>query len=135
MRAKGQETVMEHVTDEVVEYIAAVQSMMLSEIERKHIGIECNPTSNLKIGHFDSYSTHPILRMYNDNLMIDEDAHSISVTINTDDKGIFSTSLEREYSLLALSLEKKYVRADMCSPRVIYKWLDNIRQMSEEQKF
>lgn len=135
VRAKGQETVMVHLTDEVVEYIAAVQSMMLSEIERKHIGIECNPTSNLKIGHFDSYSTHPILRMYNDNLMIDEDAHSISVTINTDDKGIFSTSLEREYSLLALSLEKKYVRTGMCSPRVIYKWLDNIRQMSEEQRF
>ena len=135
VRMKGKETVLEKLSNEVVEYIVAVQKQMLNEIEQRHISIECNPTSNLKIGHFNSYSTHPILRMNNDKLPIDEDPHSISVTINTDDKGIFSTSLEREFSLLALSLEKKYVKTGICSPRVIYDWLDRIRQMSEEQRF
>lgn len=135
VRKKGLETVLEHISDEVVEYISAIQKLLLNEIEEMHIGIECNPTSNLKIGHFNSYSTHPILRMNNEKLKINEDAHSISVTINTDDKGIFTTSLEREYSLLALSLEKKYVKSGKCSPRVIYQWLNHIRQMSEEQRF
>lgn len=135
VRKKGTETRLEHFSDEVVEYVTDVQRLMLMEIEHKHIGIECNPTSNLKIGHFDSYSTHPILKIYNDKLHTDEDLHSISVTINTDDKGIFTTSLEREFSLLALSLEKKYVKTGKCLPRVIYEWLDSIRKMSAEQRF
>ena len=33
----------------------------------------------------------------------------LSLSINTDDKGIFATSLENEYSLIALSLKKKGV--------------------------
>lgn len=135
VRSIGQETVMEHISDKVVDYVYAVQKQMLYEIERQSICVECNPTSNLRIGHFSSYSTHPILRMYNESFETDNDRHSISVSINTDDKGIFATSLEREYSLLALSLEKKYVRGGKCSPRAIYEWLDRIRQMSEEQRF
>lgn len=55
-------------------------------------------------------------------------------TVELTDEG-FLTSLEREYSLLALSMEKKYVTNGKCSPRVIYDWLDGIRQMSEEQTF
>ncbi len=132
---KGIQTVTEKISREVVAYISAVQRLMLSEVERSNLCIECNPTSNLKIGHFDSYSTHPIVRMYNDRLPVSEEPHSICVSINTDDKGIFATSLEREYSLLALSLEKKYVKAGQCSPRAIYEWLDRIRQMGEEQRF
>lgn len=135
VRRKGLETVFEKLSDNVVKYVVAVQKQMLDEIERANIRIECNPTSNLKIGQFDSYSTHPIIRMYNDRLPIEADPHSISVTINTDDMGIFSTSLEREYSLLALSLGKKYVREGVCTPRAIYEWIDRIRQMSEEQVF
>lgn len=135
VREKGTQTVMVKLTDEVVAYIAAIQRMMLTEIEQRHICVECNPTSNLKIGHFDRYNTHPILRMYNDNLTIEEDPHSISVSINTDDKGIFATSLEREYSLLALSLEKEYAKDHKTPPRLIYDWLDRIREFGFEQKF
>lgn len=135
VRKLGQETVSEKMPEVVVHYVNAVQQLMLNEIECKNIRVECNPTSNLKIGHFESYITHPIFRMYNENLPICELPHNISVTINTDDKGIFSTSLEREFSLLALSMEKKYVAKGKCSPRVIYDWLNRIRLMSEEQKF
>lgn len=135
VREKGQASVLVKLTDEVIEYIAAVQRMMLTEIEQRHICVECNPTSNLRIGHFDSYRTHPMLRMYNENLAIDEEPHSISVSINTDDKGVFATSLEREYSLLALSLEKEYAKDHKNPPRLIYEWLDKIRELGFEQKF
>lgn len=135
VRSYGTETVQEHLSYKVVDLIAAVQEKMLSDVERMNVCVECNPTSNLKIGHFKSYSTHPIVRMYTCQLPVDLPPHCISVSINTDDKGIFATSLEREYSLLALSLEKKYVANGTCSPRQIYEWLDKIRQMSFEQKF
>ncbi|MGN0220771.1 MAG: hypothetical protein ACI4BA_01420 [Prevotella sp.] len=135
VRSKGTETVQVHLSDKVVGLIMAVQEKMLTDVEKMNVCVECNPTSNLKIGHFKSYSTHPIVRMYNYQLPLDLPPHCVSVSINTDDKGIFATSLEREYSLLALSLEKKYVVNGGCSPRQIYEWLDKIRQMSFEQKF
>lgn len=135
VRSKGRVTVQVHLSEPIIAYICDVQKMMLNEIEHENISIECNPTSNLRIGHFESYSTHPIVRMFNPLLPTYEDRHDISVSINTDDKGIFATSLEREYSLLALSLEKKYVKTCKCSPRQIYDWLDMIRLNSENQAF
>lgn len=135
VRSKGAETVQVHLSEHIVDLVVAIQEKMLSDVEKMNVCVECNPTSNLKIGHFKSYSTHPIVRMYNHQLPLDLQPHCISVSINTDDKGIFATSLEREYSLLALSLEKKYAANGDCSPRQIYEWLDKIRQMSFEQKF
>lgn len=135
VRSTGSETVQVHLSEHIVDLVVAIQEKMLSDVEKMNVCVECNPTSNLKIGHFKSYSTHPIVRMYNYQLPVDLPAHSLSVSINTDDKGIFATSLEREYSLLALSLEKKYAANGDCSPRQIYEWLDQIRQMSFEQKF
>lgn len=135
VRKSGSETTNVHFSNAVIEYICDVQKKILQEIERANICVECNPTSNLRIGHFRSYSTHPIMRMFNDQMPIDEDKHCISVSINTDDKGIFATSIEREYSLLALSLEKEYVASGKCSPRQIYDWLDKIRKISLEQRF
>lgn len=135
VRKTGTVIAQTHFSEAVVCYINDVQEKMLNEIERANISVECNPTSNLRIGHFESYSTHPIVRMFNYLLPTIEKPHSISVSINTDDKGIFATSIEREYSLLALSLEKKYVAEGKCSPRQIYDWLEKIRINSKDQIF
>lgn len=57
------------------------------------IGIESNPTSNVKIGTFKSYSEHPIKTFYNLGLTYNEkeimECPQMNVSINTDDKGIF----------------------------------------------
>ena len=135
VRINGNVTVEVKLSEAIVNLIEDVQKLMLTEIERKNICIECNPTSNLRIGYFNCYSNHPIVRMFNCLLEVDEEPHSISVSINTDDKGIFATSLEREYSLLALSLEKEYAKTGKNPPRLIYEWLDKIRQLGFEQKF
>lgn len=135
VRINGTDTVEVKLSEAVVNLIEDVQKLMLSEIEKLNICIECNPTSNLRIGYFNRYSNHPIVRMFNYMLDVDEDSHAISVSINTDDKGIFATSLEREYSLLALSLEKEYAKTGKNPPRLIYEWLDKIRQLGFEQKF
>ena len=59
-----------------------------------------------------------------------------TVSINTDDKGVFSTSLEREFSVMAAALEKKAaMEHDGNSPRRIYDWLDRIREMGFEMRF
>lgn len=123
--------------EDYIYVIRQLQAKLLDEVEMKHISIETNPTSNYRIGDFERYDEHPILYFFNYGLEHEGIAsHSITVSINTDDKGVFSTSLEREFSVMAAALEKKsLVEKDGNSPRRIYDWLDRIREMGFEMRF
>lgn len=118
-----------------VQTVQEVQQMLLTRIEQLHIAIECNPSSNYKIGEIQRYEEHPIVKFNNYGLTSPHPHHAISVSINTDDAGIFSTSLEREYSLIALAMEKHKCEDYTNTPREIVEWLNHIRLMSKEQKF
>ena len=65
------------------------------------LGIETNPSSNYVIGTFKNYAKHPIFNFYNKGLTYDpaklDDCAQLSVSVNTDDQGVFATSLENEY--------------------------------------
>ena len=65
------------------------------------------------------------------------DCPQISVSINTDDKGIFATSLEKEYTLMALALEKQKTADGQpkFQPNNVLNWLEGIRQEAEIQRF
>lgn len=115
--------------------LEALQQDLLRKIENRHIAIECNPSSNYKIGEIERYDMHPIVRFFNYGIETPYPSHNVSVSINTDDQGVFSTSLEREYSLMALAMERNEIAGCKNSPRAIIDWLDRIRQMSLEQRF
>lgn len=124
------------VEDRLIEVIEKVRLRMLRQVEEMGISIETNPTSNIKIGHMLTYSTHPLIEFYNVGLNVTRQYRGISVSINTDDRGVFGTSLEREFSLVASALEKQYKNGESdVPPRVIYDWLDRIREMAFEQRF
>lgn len=124
------------VEKDLIEVIQKAQLQMLHLIEEMGISIETNPTSNIKIGHISTYSTHPLIEFYNVGLNVTGKYRGISVSINTDDRGVFGTSLEREFSLVAAALEKQYKKGESdVPPRVIYDWLDKIREMAFEQRF
>lgn len=102
---EGYET--EHVTSLPPHWsddVANLQEAILSEFESKGIVVECNPTSNLRIGRFEKYSEHPVFRFH--GVRYDRQ-HSIPASINTDDSGVFATSLRNEYSLIAAALYKE----------------------------
>ena len=84
---------------EWIELLEKIQQQLLGKVEKRHIAIECNPSSNFKIGEIDRYDEHPIIKFFNYGLKTPYPRHDIAVSINTDDQGVFSTSLEREYSL------------------------------------
>lgn len=121
--------------------VEAVQKSMMHAIASLNIGIECNPTSNYLIGTFKRYAKHPITKFFNLGLEMDhsvvKDCPQLSVSINTDDQGIFSTSLENEYALMAIALEKE--KDEFGKPKynskMISDWLDKVRQMGIEQSF
>ena len=121
--------------DDYYTLLEMIQDDLLNKIERKHIAIECNPTSNYKIGEMERYDQHPIVKYFNYGLNTPYKQHNIAVSINTDDQGVFATSLEREYSLMALALENNELGGYKNSPRTVVEWLNRIREMSVEQRF
>ena len=119
-----------------------LQSAIGGELEHHGIMIECNPTSNFLIGTFSRYDAHPIFRFNSTGLVhpdgtIPKPGHQLSVSINTDDLGVFDTSLEQEYAVLASALERAKDEDERPSytPTSIYQYLDNVRCMGLEQSF
>lgn len=121
--------------DDYYDLLEKIQEDLLNKIEKKHIAIECNPSSNYKIGEIDRYEQHPILRFFNYGIDTPYPSHNIAVSINTDDQGVFSTSLEREYSLMALAMERNELKGHTNSPRAVIDWLDRVREMAIERRF
>lgn len=121
--------------------VSRIQKLMQRKIAEYGIGIETNPTSNYLIGTFKRYEKHPILNFYNQNLVTDteklENCPQISVSINTDDQGVFNTSLENEYAYMALALEqlKDEKGKPVYNRAMVYQWLDSIRKMGIRQTF
>lgn len=121
--------------------VKAVQKEMQNRIARRGLAIETNPSSNYLIGTFKSYEKHPIVTFYNQGLTTDaaelNDCPQLYVSINTDDKGVFSTSLENEYALMAKALENE--TDENGNPKykkiMVYNWIDSVRKMGNEQSF
>ncbi len=137
VKRKGYEFEQLEYPKEAIPVIARLQEKILTEIETKCISIECNPSSNFKIGEIERFIEHPVSRF---NMIARPkygQMHNISVSINTDDKGVFSTSLEREFALIAAAYDKefKHDSENSPTPREVYNWLDNIREMAFEMAF
>lgn len=139
-REKGQQIQEFPIREEYIELIRHVQDKLAEELAKKGVMIECNPTSNYLIGTFRRYDMHPIFRFNNVGLVradgTYEPSAQLSVSINTDDSGIFDTSLENEYAVIAASLDcaekdghKKY------DSNSIYFYLENVRKMGLDQSF
>lgn len=140
VRCAGEEKCEIKIIPEIIALIKDIQQQMCHQIASLHIGIEANITSNQFIGSMSRYIQHPIVRLYQMGLYADDQCANcpqMSVSINTDDKGVFDTSIEEEYALLALALEKEKDRDNHIryQPRYIYEWLENIREIGFEQQF
>lgn len=121
--------------EDYYDLLEKIQEDLMDKIEKRHIAIECNPSSNYKIGEMERYDQHPILRFFNYGIDTPYKRRNIAVSINTDDQGIFSTSLEREYSLMASAMERYELNGHRNTPRTVIDWLNRVREMSMEQRF
>ncbi|MDR3058889.1 MAG: hypothetical protein LBU84_12215 [Prevotella sp.] len=141
VKIKGAEYCEYKISKDYIKLIRDIQNGMMHTLARKRIAIETNPTSNKLIRQLKHYSDHPLTRFFNLGLTNQANEISsspqISVSINTDDLGIFSTCIENEYALMAIAMEKE--TDDNGNPkytsRMIYDWLDRIRSMGFEQRF
>lgn len=114
--------------------VEAIQEEMMDEVERRGIFIESNPSSNLNIGPFEKYEELPIWRFHNVGPL---KRHSLNLSINTDDKGVFATSLYNEYSLVSLAMMKKKNKDGnpMWTPKEVLDYIENLVVMGHSQRF
>lgn len=141
VKDEGMKAIEVYVPPFYIEGACRLQKAMQHYVASCGIGVETNPSSNLLISTMTSYDEHPIVQLYNKDLTYDDEklqaCPQVNVSINTDDKGVFRTSLENEYALMACALEK--VRDEhgdaVYNRQMIYQWLDNIRKMGNLQSF
>ncbi len=137
VRKRGAECTEYKISKQYIKAVRIIQEKMRFELAEDGIGIECNPSSNYLIGTFKRYDQHPMINFNNKGLKVDEKNAKMFISINTDDLGVFDTSLENEYALIACALQK--VEDDngnkVYCPSDIYDYLDNIRRMGIEQSF
>jgi len=55
------------------------------------IPLEINPTSNIRLGVYPDFASHPLPRFWN---------AGVYVTVNSDDPPLFNTTLNQEYRVL-----------------------------------
>lgn len=137
VREKGQEQEEFKVDQRYAELVYQVQNKMIAQLTRDSIAIETNPSSNYLIGTIQKYDEHSILRFNSRKLRTPEKNMSLSVSINTDDQGVFDTLLENEYALMTLALKKSKDKDNqpLYDIEDIYEWVDYVRKMGLEQSF
>ncbi len=135
----GKETYTYKVTRGYMALMRAIQEAMMFYLNKKKIIIECNPSSNVLIGSFKKYEEHPIFRFNNRKLSnrYEPDAAQLHVCVNTDDLGVFDTSLEFEYALLyqALTGQMNDSGRPVYSERDVMEYIDDLREMGIRATF
>lgn len=135
VRSRGAEIMEFRYPEGTEKLIKFLQQKMLAKLVKCGIGVETNPTSNIRIGGFRLYSGHPVHKFYPLNGSGSE-AHLLT-SVNTDDRGVFATSIEREYALLACAQFKKRQTSDCVGQThdAVLNWLDALRNNGLIQRF
>ena len=137
VRKEGAKRVLFKIPCGYAEAVREIQDRMIQMLVMEGIGIETNPSSNYLIGTIQKYEEHPILRFNGRKLRNTENNMSLQVSLNTDDQGVFDTSLENEFALMTAALRK--AKTEDCQyiydVEDIYAWIDYVRRMGITQVF
>lgn len=135
IKEKGAEIIEDKLPKSIDEVLVKLQEDMIRKLSEIGIAIEANPSSNLSIGPFDKYEELPLFKL----APLEHDSHSsiLNVSINTDDRGVFATSLYNEFSLVAAALFKQRdVHGNrIWSNEAIYSYIDKLRENGNHQRF
>lgn len=135
-RKKGAEVEVLDIDDNYIVLMREMQKKIQHLLSEKGIAIECNLTSNQLIGTFKRYDKHPIFKFNTSVINPSATKDQLSVSLNTDDQGVFDTSLENEYAILVECMaEMKENGERMYSDDEIYDYVDHLRKLGLSQTF
>ncbi|MCF7911386.1 MAG: hypothetical protein K9M99_02570 [Candidatus Cloacimonetes bacterium] len=136
VKSEGNKYMNFNIEAEYIESLKIIQKKMRHKIEISGIAIESNPSSNYLIGNLDDLSKLPLFQLF----PIDEKeagSNRLNVSVNTDDQGVFYTSLNKEYSLLSY-VQKQKKNPDgsrKYSDDVILQWIERLIKNGNDQSF
>lgn len=135
IKQKGNVIVEEKLPVSLVSAIPNIQESLIRKIVEKGIAIECNPSSNLHIGPFEKYIDLPLFKFA--PIESDEQTPVVNVSVNTDDRGVFATSIYNEYSLIAAALYKMKDKEGnrQYNDQTIIRYISKIRDNGFKQRF
>ncbi|OAI06222.1 hypothetical protein [Methylomonas methanica] len=122
-----------------LDFMEAVQDRLLDEYAQRGLIIEVNPSSNVYIGRIEDYHQHPVFRWHppRDEWLKPKNQcnrfglrrGAMQVCVNTDDPGIFPTSLPNELQLLLEAAQNNHG----IGPLEAARWVDELRQFGVDQ--
>ena len=111
--------------------VGQIRDRVLKRVERAQVVIEVCPTSNLLTSGLKSYERLPYLNLNRAHLRSGEALERfIPFSINSDDPGIFQTTVTNEYRLLGQAM----IRAGH-QRREVVRWLDEARLIGLASSF
>jgi hypothetical protein len=127
------------ISDIELDFIELLQDYLMASYTERGLSIEVNPSSNVYIGRIDDYHMHPIFRWHppNANELMTGKEHNrfglrngpMRVSVNTDDPGIFPTTLPNEFQLLREAAQLHH----NVGSREAGLWCDEIRRFGLER--
>ena len=100
---------------------------LVAYLVEEQIPLEINPTSNIRLGVYPDYSSHPLRQFWDAGVFI---------TVNSDDPPLFNTTLNQEYRLLVDAFEfgaDELERASLNALRASF--LPEARKIEMENEF
>jgi hypothetical protein len=137
VRIESKKLVKWEITNDYILLIGKLQIAMQKFVDKQGISIECNPSSNVLIGTFSQYTNHPIFNFNRNGLHLPTKDVQMHVSINSDDPGVFDTTLTFEYALIAQALEEMKDKDGnpLHTEREIEDYLRALVRMGREQCF
>lgn len=135
VKLNGLKTVCYEVEDWYIQVVKEMQKALQLEVAKRKIAVECNPSSNVLISTFRRYDKHPILSLNNYHLESGSGSAYVNVSINTDDIGVFDTSLENEYALLFCAIHRERMQGGINDDNAIYEYLEYLRENGIRMSF
>jgi hypothetical protein len=135
LKKKAMEIVDIDVDDEYVALAKQLQTIMRHFVLNKKVAIESNPSSNFLISNLDKTIELPVFKLF----PIEESGNEhirLNVSVNTDDQGVFYTSLVKEYTLLAGALQNEHHnKLRKHSDHQILTWIKHLVDNGKSQCF
>jgi len=126
VKDKGYQVVGYKIEKWYVKAMADMQRAMRMEVYQRGICVECNPSSNVLIGTFKTYDRHPLM-IFNNHLLSNDDHLKLQASINTDDLGVFDTSLENEYAVMLHAICSSRHESGNYNDIAVYEYLEHLR--------
>ncbi|MCX6307197.1 MAG: hypothetical protein NT040_19705 [Bacteroidetes bacterium] len=124
------------IDEDYIQLTRQLQAIMRNFMLKKGVAIESNPTSNLRISNLDDAIHLPIFKLF----PVSETKSGllrINTSVNTDDQGVFYTSLVKEYTILANALQREYDENGLrvYSDDTILHWIGDLIANGKRQCF